>query len=354
MVKADKRIKKNIKNKAKTCDKYNLKECFIRLERFDIKTLQSGIIKSNVKSSLKNNSKSSIESTDDVPQMVYSATVRVKRTDLKGKSLSINLNESDFHEVKRSAKVRAVKAICSAEKVSTTVPVAKTNTLSMSSSSNAIVGQNGYMLRSQSKPVEHVKDFSSPAGARSMKRKRKRSVSDMSSIKPVTSTNTVPMSSNATCEQNEYAMSLRSRPKQMEQTAPIVTAKKLVIAKQGATTQHAFKTWEKLAAKSKSGDEGYVAEINVIVLAKMRSYRPWPAIVLNDNGRTVFWVRFFGKGSHGSVKKVDCVPFDKTTECVVQFLQAAKNGPCDDYRRAVREAEIALSIPAEKSLLNIC
>lgn len=98
--------------------------------------------------------------------------------------------------------------------------------------------------------------------------------------------------------------------------------------------------------------DGFVLEIGTIVLAKMRSYRPWPAVILNSNGRTVFWVRFFGKGSHGSVKKIDCVPFNKSIECVLEFLKAMSSNSHDDYGRSVREAEIALGIPAENSLLN--
>lgn len=169
-------------------------------------------------------------------------------------------------------------------------------------------------------------------------------------------TNAIHMSSHPKLlsPQNEYT--LRSRSKPIEQIAPKTVAippKNNVVARTGNTHHKAFKSWDKLAAKSKKGDNGYVAEVNTIVLAKMGSYRPWPAVILNEHGRTVFWVRFFGKGSHASVKKIDCVLFEKTTECVLQFLGAAVNGTCDDYKRAVREAEIALSIPADKSLLNL-
>lgn len=93
---------------------------------------------------------------------------------------------------------------------------------------------------------------------------------------------------------------------------------------------------------------GIVPEVGSIVLAKMRSYRPWPAIILNENGRSVFWVRFLGKGSHGSVKKTECVPFENALECVQQSLE----NPVEDYSRAVREAEVILHIPSEKSLLK--
>lgn len=111
--------------------------------------------------------------------------------------------------------------------------------------------------------------------------------------------------------------------------------------------------WDGLAAKSKKGEDGFIPEIGTVVLAKMRSYKPWPAVILSSNGRTVFWVKFFGKESHGSVKKNDCVPFDKTIECIVEFLKAIPTNQHDDYKRSVREAEIALGIPPERSLLNL-
>lgn len=101
-------------------------------------------------------------------------------------------------------------------------------------------------------------------------------------------------------------MKLRQRKK--EENTLQVTLKlpnKSAVVKKGMNSQQANKIWKDLVKMK------YQTQIGDICLAKMRSYKPWPALILNNNGRTVYWVRFFGKECHGSVKKVDCIPFDK-------------------------------------------
>lgn len=93
---------------------------------------------------------------------------------------------------------------------------------------------------------------------------------------------------------------------------------------------------------------GSNAAVGQIVMAKMRKYRPWPAVIRENHRKTVLWVQFLGKGSEGSVKKTDCANFEHSIECVTQFLK----NPVDDFPRTVREAEILLEIPHGNSLLR--
>lgn len=102
------------------------------------------------------------------------------------------------------------------------------------------------------------------------------------------------------------------------------------------------------AAKKQSKSSAVPLKVGQVVLARMRTYRPWPAKILNDEKKTVFWVRFYGKETEGSVPKIECVLFQDALECVQEYLKI----PVDDYGRAVREAEINLGIPYHASLLR--
>lgn len=120
----------------------------------------------------------------------------------------------------------------------------------------------------------------------------------------------------------------------------------LAVARKQTQTALAAKYWN--AARKHTTSSSALPRVGEVVLAKMRTYRPWPAIVLNDEKKMVFWVRFLGKGSEGSVKKNECVLFANAIECVHEYSKF----PVDDYRRAVREAELFLSIPAHASILR--
>lgn len=81
-------------------------------------------------------------------------------------------------------------------------------------------------------------------------------------------------------------------------------------------------------------------------MAKMRSYSPWPSVLLEVKGKTTS-VYFFGEGTTGTVLTDDIVPFEK---CLVlaRKLFGTKN-----YQRAVRELEIMLNVPLSNSITHI-
>lgn len=124
-----------------------------------------------------------------------------------------------------------------------------------------------------------------------------------------------------------------------------VSKNTLAVARNKAQSMVAAKHWNDALKRTTSLAPPKVGQI---VLAKMRSYRPWPAVILKEDKKTVFWVRFLGKHSEGSVKKCECVLFENAIECVAEYLK----NPVDDYNRAIREAEVIMGVPSNASVLQ--
>lgn len=86
---------------------------------------------------------------------------------------------------------------------------------------------------------------------------------------------------------------------------------------------------------------------NSIIVAKMRSFSPWPAKLVGLHNKTAL-VYFFGTGEHGEVKSDEIILF----EDALLLLKALSLKKLKNYHRAIREAEIFLSIPTDASILN--
>lgn len=84
-------------------------------------------------------------------------------------------------------------------------------------------------------------------------------------------------------------------------------------------------------------------EKNLCCLAKMKSYSPWPAMVLKPDQKSTE-VYFFGDGTTGKVSTKEIVPFEKCLTLAKKYFHL--NG----YVRAVREMEITLNIPQQASI----
>lgn len=90
-----------------------------------------------------------------------------------------------------------------------------------------------------------------------------------------------------------------------------------------------------------------VPKLNTIVLAKMRTFSPWPSkLVSIENNKAL--VYFFGTNNHGTVPFEDVVPFYETVS-VLKILITMK---IQFFKKAVREAEIFLGVPPMMSILN--
>lgn len=79
--------------------------------------------------------------------------------------------------------------------------------------------------------------------------------------------------------------------------------------------------------------------VGEIVLAKMRTYSPWPAKIMEINVKKAK-VYFFGTNNHGDVNLFDCVP---ASECgaVISKLLDSKQA---DYRKAVYEMKTIMEL----------
>lgn len=108
-------------------------------------------------------------------------------------------------------------------------------------------------------------------------------------------------------------------------------------------TQCPSKLWNNL----KSSRRNIVPAINSIVLAKMKTYSPWPSKLVGVRKSNAL-VYFFGTNNHGEVKLDEIVEFAEAP----QLIKVLCSKKIKDYRKAVREAEIFMNVPSEKSILN--
>lgn len=84
-----------------------------------------------------------------------------------------------------------------------------------------------------------------------------------------------------------------------------------------------------------------------VVLAKMRTYAAWPAVIKSFR-KTCVNVEFFGDGTTGNVQYGDIGLLHCNRQLIIFNLQKKING----YRKSVSCAEGTLQIPAHLSVLN--
>lgn len=85
-----------------------------------------------------------------------------------------------------------------------------------------------------------------------------------------------------------------------------------------------------------------------IVLAKMKSYSPWPAKIMSVDKKKAK-VFFFGTNNHGTVNLSDCVPAEYCG-AVISRLVCSNQA---HYLKAVREMEIIVGLANSNALLDI-
>lgn len=81
----------------------------------------------------------------------------------------------------------------------------------------------------------------------------------------------------------------------------------------------------------------------------MKGYSPWPSRIsnINKNGKRVN-VFFFETSNTGTVDSSEIVPMEHCSE-IIRLLLLRKIYVSSDFSKGVREAELCLGIPAEKS-----
>lgn len=89
--------------------------------------------------------------------------------------------------------------------------------------------------------------------------------------------------------------------------------------------------------------------INSIVMAKMKSYCPWPARILEINQtRTKAKVYFFGSNNEGAVDMKEIVEFTNAAE-TVRFLLLRKNL---SFTNGIRTIESIIGVPDALSIIT--
>lgn len=84
-----------------------------------------------------------------------------------------------------------------------------------------------------------------------------------------------------------------------------------------------------------------------IVIAKMKGFSPWPAKLVGKRNKRAL-VYFFGTSNHGEVNEDEIIRFEDG----LLLIKSLALKRIKDFHKAVREAEIFLCIPAEKSILH--
>lgn len=83
----------------------------------------------------------------------------------------------------------------------------------------------------------------------------------------------------------------------------------------------------------------------LLCLAKMNTFSPWPAMVLNVLGKKTE-VYFFGDGKTGKVNTSEIVPFERCAVLIKKYLHIR------GYAQAIRELELSHNIPQSMSITN--
>lgn len=79
--------------------------------------------------------------------------------------------------------------------------------------------------------------------------------------------------------------------------------------------------------------------IGQLVLAKMQTYSPWPAKVMEIKDKKVI-VFFFGTNNHDTVKKVDCIPIQFCGPVILQLFESKQA----NLQKAIAEMKLILQL----------
>lgn len=90
-------------------------------------------------------------------------------------------------------------------------------------------------------------------------------------------------------------------------------------------------------------------ELGEIILVKMRGFPEWPARIIEIN-ENLIRVQFFGDQTTWTTTLKNTYSFQKSANIIINNLRGRKNML---YSKAVKESEVALGIPDQKSILNM-
>lgn len=79
--------------------------------------------------------------------------------------------------------------------------------------------------------------------------------------------------------------------------------------------------------------------VGQLVLAKMQTYSPWPAKIMEIKDKTVI-VFFFGTNNHGSVKRIACVPIQFCGPVILRLMESKQA----NLLKAIEEMKVILHL----------
>lgn len=141
--------------------------------------------------------------------------------------------------------------------------------------------------------------------------------------------------------------------REVDDKMPIIEKKPAIVRKNNqiiTPTQMSNIIWAELTSKNVE------ICVGMLVCAKMRTFWPWPAIVLNIKGKKVR-VKFFGDLREGSINKYQCVPFAECHHLVFGYVtNIQKEQRCEWYKNAFpmlnRDVKLTKGFPQKKLYLQ--
>lgn len=108
---------------------------------------------------------------------------------------------------------------------------------------------------------------------------------------------------------------------------------------------------EEMWRKCKQTQSGFQIAENQIVLAKMKSYPPWPSTVekITANKKRLY-VYFFGAHNRGYVDLQDAVRFEAANDVIRLLLKRPEDRNMKYFRKGILEAELIMGIDIDNSI----
>lgn len=182
-----------------------------------------------------------------------------------------------------------------------------------------------------------------------------------------TRNDTAPKTENIEIKNLKTVYNLRARKERIE--VKNIRKKKVNEIRTVCTVKNANKLWKDLT------DLDQRVHINDIVLAKMATFKPWPAKIINIysklNNMRAAWVEFLGTFQVGEVNVSQCVPISMCSELLRSYCQGKQKSfeilqrididrneflkkltKQQIYLQAIRDAEVSIELPFELSFLK--
>lgn len=101
--------------------------------------------------------------------------------------------------------------------------------------------------------------------------------------------------------------------------------------------------WKK--AVSDFAKSGHHIQNNMISVAKMRGFKPWPCrVIQSESKQNSHFVEFFPRKDKATISSKNVVPFGYAIDCLKEYVKAITLDT-EGFVKGVREAELLCRIP---------